>query len=1143
MCIHRIGFLLGTLLLIGPFTTGQNKAIDSLEHAYSQAATDTARIRILKNISWEYLNNRKNGDLARKYIDSFSHMGERAALPWATALANYQYAVLERQKGNYTEALLYIGQYLDFWQDRNDPNAMADGLYQKAVILDDIGSSEESLDIYYSILKIYETRQDMFAVATTLNAVGEILKKTGKVDAAMEQYNKALGIFESLGEKVEMANCYYNIGDSYLLKGDFDQAFDFFNKSLALDRELKSDWGTAYDLESIGKVYSLKTDYTKALEYHRQALGIRQQLGQQRELSMSYYELGRNQYLLHRYGQGRENLLKAIGIAEEIGAKTELRKYYEAISRLYEVDGDLKNALAFKDKFISLNDSLFNETKSGQIEELQVRFETEKKQAEISALQKDAQITDLQLKRQKTLRNITIGIALAVILFSIVLFNRYRFRQKMRKESEEKKRLILEEQRKTELEKSRVAELRKIDKLKDEFLANTSHELRTPLNGIIGLTESLKDGVAGKLAPKVLENLEMISSSGKRLAHLVNDILDFSRLKNSDLELNIRPVDLHATTDVVLKLLEPLFIDKGLTGINEIPENDTIVAADENRLQQILYNLIGNAIKFTHEGSIRIYCKQKNKVFAISVSDTGIGIPKDKFSDIFKSFEQVDASIARQYSGTGLGLAVTRQLVELHGGSITVDSAPGQGAIFTFTLPLSGRNNEEPVRKKNRPTSFEEQLPDLSREPEMEEVETLPANVSGAHILVADDEAVNRQVLQNHLSLAGYAVTTVGSSAKALEIIRNQNSFDLVLLDVMMPEISGFEVCETLRKDYMPSELPIILLTAKNRVSELVYGFNVGANDYLTKPFSKNELLSRIRTHLHLQSIHKAASRFVPSEIIKSVGRNTISDVVLGDHVEKDVTVLFTDVREYTHLAESMTPTQNFKFVNAYVGKMGPLIRTNKGFVNQYLGDGIMALFPENPGDALQAAIEMQQAISAYNLKRLEAGYQPISVGMGMHTGPLVMGIIGDIFRNDTAIISDTVNTASRMEGTTKFYGANIILSEASLDALDDASRFGLRFLGRVKVKGKDKALGIYECFDGDQPANKALKAKTQQDFRKGMNHYLANEFPKAVAAFDKVLRQNPEDNVARYFVGKAAEFTLGGVPEDTDVINNLFEK
>jgi signal transduction histidine kinase/class 3 adenylate cyclase len=1070
-------------------------------------------------------------------------MGERAALPWVTALANYQYAVLERQKGNYSGALIYIGKYLDFWQERNDPNAVADGLYQKAIILDDIGSSEESLNIYYSILKIYEARKDSYSVATTLNAIGEILKKTGKVDAAMEQYNKALEIFESRGDKVDIANCYYNIGDSYLLKGDFDRAFDFFNKSLALDRELKSDWGMAYDLESIGKVYSRKTDYAKALDYHQQALGIREQLGQQRELSMSYYELGHNQYLLHRYSQGRDNLLKAVKIAEEIGAKTELRKYYNAISRLYEAEGDLKKALAYKDKFISLNDSLFNETKSGQIEELQVRFDTEKKQAEILALQKDAQITELQLKRQKTLRNIIIGIALAVILFAIILFNRYTYRQKMRKESEEKRRLILEEQRKTELEKNRVAELRKIDKLKDEFLANTSHELRTPLNGIIGLTDSLKDGVAGKLAPKVMENLEMISNSGKRLAHLVNDILDFSRLKNSDLELDIRPVDLHATADVVLKLLEPLFKDKGLTGINEIPEKNILVAADENRLQQILYNLIGNSIKFTHEGSIRIFCKEKEGMLAISVSDTGIGIEKDKFSDIFKSFEQADGSTARQYGGTGLGLAVTKQLVELHGGSIAVDSAPGQGAIFTFTLPLSELDQKAQTQKKGRPTTFEEQLPDLSVEPETKEVEVAPVNVSGAHILVADDEAVNRQVLQNHLSLAGYAVTTVGSSVKALEMIRGSVSFDLLLLDVMMPEISGFEVCETLRKEYMPSELPIILLTAKNRVSDLVYGFNVGANDYLTKPFSKNELLSRIRTHLHLHSIHKAASRFVPSEIIKSVGRNTISDVMLGDHVEKEVTVLFTDVREYTHLAESMTPTQNFKFVNAYVGKMGPLIRNNKGFVNQYLGDGIMALFPENPSDALRAAIEMQRELSAYNAERLEAGYQPLSVGMGMHTGHLVMGIIGDIFRNDTAIISDTVNTASRMEGITKFYGANIILSEASLDMLDDPSRFGLRFLGRVKVKGKDKAMGIYECFDGDLPALRALKAKTQQDFRNGMNYFLANEFPKAVAAFDKVLQQNAGDKVARYFVGKAAEYTLSGVPENSDVINNLFEK
>ncbi len=1104
---------------------------------------------MLKEISWEYLNDRFNAEMARKYIDSIYHISERSKLSWGMALANYQDAVLKRQQGNYGDALLAIEKYLDYWEGVGNINALADGWYQKAVILDDIGSHEESLELYQAILLIYEEQNNPFSIATTLNALGEILKKTGRVDEAIRSYTRALSMFEQLGNKREMANCYFNIGDTHLILGNYRQASDYFNKALVLDRELASDWGMAYDYEAIGKVFGLQGNHTLALEYHDKALGLREKLQHKRELALSYYELGINNIALKKFSTAREQLQKAIGITEAIGAKAELQKNYEAISRLYEQTGDLKVALAYRDKYVGIKDSLFNETKSRQIEELFIRFDTEKKQAAIAALEKDAQITELQLKRQTTYRNITIGLALGTVLFTLVLFNRYTYKQRVKRENEEKQRLILEEKHKTEMERKRVEELEQIDKLKDEFLANTSHELRTPLHGIIGLSESLKDGIAGKLPPKALENLNMIANSGRRLSHLVNDLLDFSKLKNHDLRLNLAPVDLHTLTDVVLQLLAPLLKDKNLIAVNQIPENIPAVRADENRLQQILYNLIGNAIKFTHEGSIRVYSSESGEMMEVCVSDTGIGIPKNKFHDIFRSFEQLDGSATRQYGGTGLGLAVTRHLVELHGGRIEVESEPGQGSIFRFTLPISAGQAHGDAKQKNMLSVLGDQLNSLMEDNAPEEVgdeEGTPVGKGGAdgkRILVIDDEKVNRRIVGDHLSLAGYVVTEAADGRQALEMFENGASFDLVLLDVMMPGQSGFEICETLRKKYLPSELPIVILTAKNRVSDLVYGFNVGANDYLSKPFSKNELLSRIRTHLHLHGIHMATSKFVPAEFIKSVGRTTITDVVLGDHAEREMTVLFTDVREYTLLAESMTPKQNFRFVNSYVGRMGPLIQKNRGFVNQYLGDGIMALFPNESGDSLQAAIDMQEAVRTYNSDRIKEGHQPLTVGMGMHTGALVLGIIGDLSRTDTAIISDTVNTASRMEGLTKHYGANIILSEAALDAMKDSSRFSFRFLGRVRVKGKDKAMGIYECFDGDTPECRSLKFKTMGDFRKGMDHFLANEFPKAGSIFDKILRMNPEDKVARYFVSKAAEYTLKGIPDDPDFVNTLLEK
>ncbi|SNZ00497.1 tetratricopeptide repeat protein [Flagellimonas pacifica] len=1121
----------------------QNAKIDSLRQRYGNAQTDSAKVRVLKDISWEYINNRSNAELAKKYIDSFYVISKKANIPWGKSLANYQYAVLERQKGNYTNALGFIDKYLDFHQTKKEPFSMANGLYQKAIILDDLGNFDQSLEIYYTILKIYEEANDSFSIATTLNAMGEILKNTGKKLDAMDSYNRALSLFTKIGDKTEIANCLFNIGDTYMQLEQYDRALENFNKALALDQETQSDWGMAYDYEALGKVYGFQENYTRALEYHDQALLLRKKLGLQRELALSHSQIGVINLKLKRYGIAETSLNNAIRIAEEIGAKAVLKENYDVLSKLYEETGNYQKSLAFKNKFIAVKDSLFTESKSKQVEELQVRFKTEKKQNAIAALEKDAEITGLRLEQQTTLRNIIIGAALVILLFTYFAFNRYKHNQQIKQADEEKKRIIVEERKRTDIEKQRVVELEKIDKLKDEFLANTSHELRTPLVGIIGLTESLKDGIAGKLPKAAMENLDMIANSGKRLSHLVNDILDFSKLKNKDIELSLRPVDLYALSSIVLRLSHPLIQDKKLKLINSIPKDVPLVDADENRLQQIMHNLIGNAIKFTQKGYVTLLSESKDNMLSISITDTGIGIPKDNLKTIFNSFEQADGSTQREYGGTGLGLSVTKQLVELHGGSLSVTSETGKGSIFTFTLPLSTMDRKDYTSKGLASTDFVQTISTHLGKIPLPGAKKIQGH-EAPRILIIDDEPVNRRVLENHLTVAGYEITEVSSGKEALEELAKDHSYNLVLLDVMMPGISGYEVCEKIREQHIASDLPVILLTAKNTVNELVVGFNAGANDYLTKPISKNELLSRIKTHINLNTIHRATSRFVPSEFVQSVGKQSITDVKLGDHIEKNVTVLFSDIRDYTTLAESMTPEQNFKFVNAYVGRMGPIIKENDGFVNQYLGDGIMALFPHKPESALDAAIEMQRTLALYNKRRVkEKGYVPISVGMGLHTGQLIMGIIGDSQRNDPAVISDTVNSASRVEGVTKYFGANIIISEDTLNFMADSDGFNFRYLGKVKVKGKQKAIGIFECIDGDSVESISLKLETKTDYEHGVKLFFNQNFADALVVFEKILVKNPKDTITQYFVSKTKKYISEGAPENWQSMTVMHEK
>ena len=292
-----------------------------------------------------------------------------------------------------------------------------------------------------------------------------------------------------------------------------------------------------------------------------------------------------------------------------------------------------------------------------------------------------------------------------------------------------------------------------------------------------------------------------------------------------------------------------------------------------------------------------------------------------------------------------------------------------------------------------------------------------------------------------------------------------------------------------------------------------------------------------------MRRVYEITAKFVPYEFIGSLGHKVITDVKLGDQVEKNVTVLFTDIRDYTSLSEQMTPEQNFQFVNSYNARMGPIIRSHTGFINQYLGDAIMALFPESAEKSLHAAIEMQRSIREFNILQKEKNFPFIRMGIGMHTGPLIMGITGDKDRLDATTISDTVNTASRIESLTKYYKAGIILSEFTLQQIAYPAIFHLRYLGKVQVKGKQSSVGIHECFSGDSEDQVNKKERTLLFFNEGIQHYLNRSFANAIKCFEYVTGINPEDYTAQFFLDNSIHYLQKGVPENWSGVVEMLNK
>jgi two-component system sensor histidine kinase ChiS len=391
-------------------------------------------------------------------------------------------------------------------------------------------------------------------------------------------------------------------------------------------------------------------------------------------------------------------------------------------------------------------------------------------------------------------------------------------------------------------------ELQLASKLKDEFLATTSHELRTPLHGMVGIAEALISGANGQLSASQKYQLEIIVSSGQRLSTLVDDLLDYHKMRYGNMDIEHVAVNLEASTKLVLELSNHLVGTKPIRIINQVSDDIPLVSADPQKIEQVLYNLIGNAIKYTSEGKIVISATALDDILRVQVVDTGQGIPAEDLEQIFEPLIQASKGSGRYRQGAGLGLSISRQLIELMGGTLYVSSQPQVGTTFSFTLPLASEEEKQhlthPALKNHYDAPRQESI-DVNYE-----TQDLPDNPDSDTILVVDDEPVNLQVLNSFLRLEGFNVKLAASGMEALNII-DEAPPKLVLLDVMMPEMNGYDVCRKLRNDYDRAQLPIVMLTALSQPEDKVRGFEAGANDYLPKPFNKQELYARITAHLN----------------------------------------------------------------------------------------------------------------------------------------------------------------------------------------------------------------------------------------------------------------------------------------------------
>ncbi|WP_166666214.1 hybrid sensor histidine kinase/response regulator transcription factor [Myroides indicus] len=767
-------------------------------------------------------------ELATNYVQNSKELSEKLDFKKGEANAYNILGIIYAYKSNYPEALKNFSESLKQWQKIGNKKGVANSYNHIGSIYESQGNYPEALKNYFSSLKIYEEILDKEGIAMSYNGIGIVYRKQDKIPEAFKNYSKALKIYEDIGDKRGIAESYNNIGLVYEAQGKYLEALENYFASLKIKKELGNKRGIAGSYHNIGVVYQQQGKYSEALENYLAALKILKEIEEKWGIAMSYNNIGLLEYKLNRPASAKKHFDKALILSQEIGQKELIADIYYNYSLVDNTLGNYKDAYENYKQYIVYRDSLVNQENEKKSLEVSMGYEYDKKAAVIQA-----ELKTKQLQRNAAFAGLGIMGVLAVF---IVYFFRLR-----------NKKLEIEKQN-LELQRREMEVIKENEQFKSRFLTNISHEFRTPLTLINGHVEVLKEN--GR--EEDFSHFDEIEQNGKRLLTLINQLLDLSKMESGQYKLEYKKGNVLNEANMLVQSFYSYAEQHGISLILQQTEKAKILSErpfvfSSEALAMIMTNLLSNAIKYTPVGgSVTASIDYQNDKLFITITDTGQGISKEHLSKIFDRFYQVDEPGQRTYAGSGIGLALVKELTLLHGGDIKVDSPDNGGCVFTFWLESSKTEDVESIDSVEQKTDF----------PSNEEIEIKNNELQNAELplllIIEDQPDLRSFIVQNLGEEYRYAEASNGKDGMKLakELLP-----DLIISDVMMPDADGFELCETLKNDVITSHIPIILLTAKAEQKDKLTGLETGADDYLTKPFSLAELKLRVRNILSFKEL------------------------------------------------------------------------------------------------------------------------------------------------------------------------------------------------------------------------------------------------------------------------------------------------
>lgn len=822
----------------------QNSYRDSLENILPDIQGEK-RIDVLNRLGEIYIEIDRN--TSQKYADEALELSKEIDYEKGFVQANYVYSHLD---GNQERILFYTKRNLDVIAKEGNPTVTTQALLDLGVAYRDFGvldsarisldkgiamakkhelpklvalgysklgalyyrqgNYEEALVALYKCLEIVEQHPNQSLQVNSMRRLGDVYRKLEQLEKAIEQYKNALKILENDSEEVYMkAILYGSIAAVYSIESRFSEALEYHKKSLGVFEKLGSKRNTAAALHNIGYLYKEQGKLDEALAYYLKSLKLIKEIKNKYGLAVSYEAIGGIYKLRKEYKKTISYFENSLEMARVIGDSAQIESVLLNLSEVYEKTGDTQQALTYYKNAVAIRDSLMGNESRRQIAELETKYELTQKEQEIKLLNKDQKLSDQQ-------RNLLIGLLVSIFLISALIYSRQRL--KVRKSQE------------------LLAKEREVDQLKSQFFTNVSHEFRTPLTLILGVNQQIQEQFPDS---KLQELLQLSSKNVTHLQQLITQLLDISKLEAGKMELDLEAIDLLAYINVLTASFDSLAQQNEVKLSFKSELTRLPLKVDQDKMGKIVNNLISNAIKFTETGgSIDVFLEKTAHKFVLKVKDSGVGIASEDIPLLFNRFYQSDSTTSKAYEGTGIGLALVKELVDLHGGQINVQSELGKGTVFTVLIPLKPfQINLETDNLVSLTSSERIDTSPYTYEPREEEGNT-------AKILIVEDNPDLHQFIKQYLST--YQVFSAYDGVEGLAMAMDKAP-DLIISDVMMPKMDGYDFCAAIKQNMQTSHIPIILLTAKAGQEAKYQGLETGADDYLIKPFDTKELTFKIR--------------------------------------------------------------------------------------------------------------------------------------------------------------------------------------------------------------------------------------------------------------------------------------------------------